>query len=106
MRLLFVIFCSLCAVGAAAANLRPLRIGVENNSEPLSFVNQSGKIDGFSAEFLGEVARVGGFEIKLVPGPWRFLLDEFHAGRIDALANTTRNDERRKDMDFTIGHAF
>jgi PAS domain S-box-containing protein len=94
------------AVRAPAADAIKVRIGVEMNSFPLSFENPQKKADGFAAELLREVGRVGGIEFELVSNSWLFISTEFTAGRLDALANVTITDERRETMDFSIGHAY
>ncbi len=83
-----------------------LRIGVENNAPPLSFVDAQGQPTGFSAELLQEMARVGGFEIEIVPSSWKNSADAFQAGRLDALANVTITEARRSEMDFSVAHAY
>jgi len=96
---------SLLLLAGPAAAAAPIRIGVENNSPPLSFVNERGEHAGFTAELLREMERTGLVEFVAVPSSWSFVLQEFHAGRLDALANVTINDERLQTMDFSIGHA-
>ncbi len=91
------------ALGAAE---RPIRIGVENNSPPLSFVDQAGQPVGFSAELLNEMQREGDLRLAVVPNYWSFILADFEAGRLDALANVTITEERRTYMDFSIAHAY
>lgn len=90
----------------AGATERTIRIGVENNSPPLSYVNAQGRADGFSAELMAEMARTGDVKLEVVPGYWSLILAEFEAGRIDALANVTITEERRTYMDFSIAHAY
>jgi PAS domain S-box-containing protein len=92
---------------AALAFAAPkLRIGVENNAPPLSFVDAAGKPAGFSAELLTEMARVGGFEVEIVPNPWKTSFELFQAGKVDALANLTITEARLKEIDFSVGHAY
>jgi PAS domain S-box-containing protein len=98
----------LCLSGGMPASLwsRTLRIGVENNSEPLSFVDAQGRPVGFSAELLAAMAKAGPLDIEVVPGYWAQILDEFQRGRLDALANVTITEGRRATMDFSISHAY
>jgi PAS domain S-box-containing protein len=95
----------LCALTAAAATPR-LRIGVERNSEPLSFLDAQGQPTGFSAELIREMTKHGDFQAELVSNHWTGLLQDFKAGRIDVLANVNMTDERRATMDFSISHAY
>ncbi len=83
---------------------RTIRIGVEYNSPPLSYVSIPGQPEGFTVELLREVGFIAHIDFVFVQGAWVFLLEEFKAGRIDALANTLINNDRLKFMDFSIGH--
>ena len=93
------------SAAAATAPVR-IRVGVEQTSPPLSFLNAAREPDGFAAELLRAVGPAGGVELELVDGPWNHILSEFQAGRIDALANVAITRERRATMDFTVGHAY
>ena len=96
---------SLLVLAGSAVAAAPIRIGVENNSPPLSFVNDRGEHAGFTAELLREMEGTGLVEFVALPSSWSFVLQEFQAGRLDAMANVTSNEERQKTMDFSIGHA-
>jgi len=84
----------------------PLRIGVENNAEPLSFLDAQGKPTGFSAELIQEMMRSGEFKAELVPGSWSTIYQQFQEGKIDLLANVTVTEERKATMRFSISHAY
>ncbi len=84
---------------------RTIRIGVEINSPPLSYVSIPGQPEGFTIELLREVGFIAQIDFVFVPGAWAYILTEFNAGRIDALANTLINQDRLKSMDFSIEHA-
>ncbi|MDB6126286.1 MAG: domain S-box [Verrucomicrobia bacterium] len=103
-RLLFVPVLLLCAIAATAAP--HIRIGVENNAEPLSFLDAKHQPTGFSAELIREMTKHGEFEPELVSASWSFILQEFQAGRLDVLANVTVTEERKSYMDFSISHAY
>lgn len=99
---LFLIFCGNTLLLAES----PIRIGVEIDSAPLSYVDADGNPAGFSAELLEAMVKTGGLDIEIVPGYWTNLLKEFEAGRIDVLANVTITDTRRQTMAFSISHAY
>ncbi len=100
------------AVGLMLAAAAPLpaaprvRIGVERNTPPLSFVDAQNRPSGFTAEMLREVAHAGAIDLEIVPDLWTNILADFQAGRLDALANVTILEERRASMDFSIGHVY
>ncbi len=104
MRCLLPIVTLLLAAGPVEA-VPVVRIGVENNSPPLSYVNAARQADGFTAELVQAMAATGLVQFEVVPSSWAFVLQEFEAGRLDALANVVATNERRETMDFSIGHA-
>ncbi|MBX3749281.1 MAG: transporter substrate-binding domain-containing protein [Opitutaceae bacterium] len=105
MRCLVPILSLLLLPAGPAAVAAPIRVGAENNSPPLSYVNDRGGHEGFTADLLREMERTGLVEFVTVPSSWSFVLQEFSAGRLDAMANVTINEERLQTMDFTISHA-
>ena len=88
-----------------ATEPRKVRIGLEHNSPPLSFVTAGGTPAGFSAELLPAVGREAGLVFEPVVNSWSFLLAEFQAGRLDALASVVATAERRATMEFSIAHS-
>jgi len=95
----------LLGLGLTMAAAKPIRVGVEMDSAPLSFADAEGRRTGFTVELWNELARVGGLEIEIVPNFWTNHLRDFHAGEIDVLANVIKTAERLPVMDFSIGHA-
>jgi PAS domain S-box-containing protein len=93
--------------GQAPAPAKPtIRIGVESNSAPLSFLNAQEQPDGFAAELLREIEAKGDFDFEVVAQSWKYITEEFAAGRLDALANVAILEERRETMEFSIPHAY
>lgn len=83
-----------------------VRVGVDRNSPPLSFVDEHDTLRGFTPELLAAMEGTNGLRFKLVPGYWSQLTVAFEAGEIDVLANITASDTRRETMDFTIQHSY
>lgn len=90
----------------ARLEARVLRVGVENNSLPLSFVDENKQPAGFSAELLQAMNATGKVRIEIVPNYWTQHLRGFASGDLDALANVTITQPRRATMDFSISHAY
>jgi len=88
----------------AAGGIPVIRIGVENNSPPLSFENADGEAVGFSPELLVEMEKTGRVRFEIVSGYWSDILRQFKAGEIDALANVIETEERRAVMLYSIPH--
>ena len=83
----------------------PVRIGVESNAPPLSFLDDQGKPAGFANDLLREMEGTGSLRFGIRASYWKNILDEFKAGRLDALADITITDARRESMDFSVAHA-
>lgn len=95
----------LVLAGSTFGAVPVVRIGVENNSPPLSYIDDARQPEGFAAALLQAMTETGHVRCELVPSSWSFIEQEFNAGRLDALANVVITDERRATMDFSIGHA-
>lgn len=104
-RLIFCIFLLLCG-SRLSGEERILRIGVERDSAPLSYLNEAGDPDGFSAELLAAMSETNGIKVEIVANFWSNILQDFKDGKLDALANVTITSDRRKWMDYSISHAY
>jgi PAS domain S-box-containing protein len=89
------------ASGAAAA---PLRVGIDLNGEPMTFVDAKGVAGGFAVEIMDAIAKEMNIDVVYVARPWAEMVEEFKAGRIDALANITYTTDRAKFIEFTAPH--
>ena len=101
----FRLFLALGFTTLAAAEPR-LRIGVERADNPISFVDATGRPAGFSGDLLTAMGVAGLTDFELVASPWSILMRDFQAGRLDVLANVAMTEERLRDMDFSISHAY
>ncbi|MBW7895518.1 MAG: PAS domain-containing protein [Opitutaceae bacterium] len=93
-------------IAPAAEENRSVRVGVDRNSPPLSFLDENGVLHGFTPELLASMAGVNGLRFEVVTASWKELSAAFEAGELDVLANITINDARRETMDFTIQHSY
>ncbi len=82
-----------------------LRIGVESADHPVSFLNDQRRPAGFTAELVAEMGRAGLGDHEIVAKHWTQLIEDFDAGRLDALANVARSVDRVAGMDFSVAHA-
>lgn len=106
MRLLYQFVLLLLSGGILTAADEVIRIGVERDSAPLSYVDEDQKPVGFSADLLAAMTAARGVRIEIVPGYWSDILKQFKAGELDALANVTITQDRREWMDYSISHAY
>ncbi len=82
----------------------PLRIGVEINNEPISFVQSDGRPSGFVVELIDAVAQEMKFPVTPVVGKWDDLFSQFKSGEIEAMASLAYSPERDRYIDFSISH--
>ena len=98
--------CLVLLVEAVSAQEIPkIRIGIEFNSPPLSYVEADGTPQGFTPELLRAMEATGRVEFEIVPQYWSNILAKFKTGELDALANVQLLADRRETMEFSIPHA-
>lgn len=106
--MLIVFGCMLLAFGAPLAHAQEeiptIRVFVHVDSAPLSFLDENKNPTGYISELLREAEKLGGFKLVLVPGWWKENLVAFDEGRIDVLANVTKQPEDEGRIDLTIPH--
>ncbi|MEI7552336.1 MAG: transporter substrate-binding domain-containing protein, partial [Verrucomicrobiota bacterium] len=88
-----------------APGRQQIRIGLEYNSPPLSYLSKPGQPEGFTVDLLRELDDISPVDFEFVVGSWKSIEADFKAGKIDALANIVITDERLKSIEFSIGHA-
>ena len=93
------------AAAPVNADSARIRIGLEEDTPPLAFLDARGKLTGFTAELLRAVTQANGTEFEIVPGSRSQLMREFEAGRLDALGDVVNTPQRAVTMDFSVGHA-
>ena len=82
----------------------PIRVGIDLDGEPMTFLDSKGVPSGFAVELVNAIAHELKLEIVYVAKPWPEMLEDFKAGRTDALANITYTAERARFIDFTDPH--
>ena len=107
-RLVRHVFCLVCLfllllpmiVGSSPAfAAEPVRVGVYQN-EPLVFVDERGRTQGFAIDILQAVAEEEGWTLSFVPGTWAEGLQRLVQGEIDLLAAVAFNGERSDSFAF------
>lgn len=95
----------LLAAAAAGGERRRIRIGMEDDTPPYSYMNHEGKPAGYTADLLHGIALTAGVDFEIKVAPWRLINADFEAGKLDALANVVITPARRGTMDFSIAHS-
>ena len=79
---------------------RIVRIGIYP-FEPICFIDDAGRAEGFYPDLLQEIAREAGWKVRYEEGTWAEGLDQLQDGTIDLVMGVIRSDEREKIMDFS-----
>ena len=82
----------------------PLRVGIDVNGEPMTFVDTKGVPSGFAVDIMNAIASEMDFKVEYSAKPWADMYGDFQAGRLDALANITFTGERAASIDFSVPH--
>ena len=91
-------------VAALALSAAPLRVGIDTDGEPMTFLDAKGVPSGFAVDLMNAIASEMKMEVTYVAKPWAEMMEDFRAGRTDALANITFTAERARFIDFTDPH--
>lgn len=99
-RLLFVALIAVAATGHAQQSA--LRVAVVDNSPPLSYVGNNGKLDGFNVALVEALCAEMKVKCDLVLTQLDFLVDDLAAGKYDfAALGLLVTPERQKKVLFT-----
>jgi PAS domain S-box-containing protein len=90
----------------AAETPRVIRVGLELDAEPFTFVDANGKPAGFAYELMQAVAADQGLQVEYRALPWNDVLDGFKAGELDVICNLVDTPERRAYIDFSATTIF
>jgi PAS domain S-box-containing protein len=94
---LAAVLLALCTPLAAA----PLRVGLDLDGAPMTFVDAKGVPAGFSVDVMNAIAAEMHFEVVYVAKPWAEMFEDFREGRLDALANIVYTPQRAAAMEFS-----
>jgi two-component system sensor histidine kinase EvgS len=84
------------------ARLPTLRVGVEVDRAPYSFLNEKGEFDGLSADYMDYLRDALGFDTTVVPArDWKELQALAQAGKVDMVAAALPGDVLNPNMLFT-----
>ncbi len=79
-----------------------IRIAGDSNYPPYEFVNQSGVMEGISADYLQLISEATGLTFKLIPGlTWGDVVTRLRRHQLDMVPVMTITKDRQKKMLFT-----
>lgn len=92
----------LLSTGVAAKDWDHVRVGVEENYPPFSYVDNYGSLAGFDIEIARALCEAMEAECELVHQDWEGIIGALLAQKFDAIvASMAITDERRKRVAFT-----
>ncbi len=97
-----ILACLAVAAGCGSARAEPLRVGIDVDGAPMTFVDAKGVPAGFAVDIMNDLAREMGFTVVYVPKPWQGMFDDFKAHRTDALANIAYTSARTGFIAFSV----
>ncbi|MDB6167089.1 MAG: hypothetical protein JWQ83_2229 [Lacunisphaera sp.] len=104
LRLRAVLLGIVLAASYHLTSAAPLRVGIDLAGEPMTFVDAKGVPQGFAVDIMTGVGREMGVPVVFVAQPWLEMIEDFRAGRTDALANITYTPARAEFIDFSDPH--
>jgi PAS domain S-box-containing protein len=85
---------------------KPLVVGSEEDYPPFAIGKLDESADGFTVDLWKAVAAEHAINYTIRVRPFRQLLDEFKAGKIDVMINLAQSKERRTFADFSVPHVI
>lgn len=79
-----------------------LKVGIDFNYPPFTFLNENGKASGRDVELLNALTELTGHEVTYVYGQWNEVLKKLENREIDIIAGIVYSEERDKVFDFSI----
>ncbi|PVV05913.1 MAG: hypothetical protein B6D77_17300 [gamma proteobacterium symbiont of Ctena orbiculata] len=80
-----------------------IRVGVETQAKPISFMTADGDYRGLSADYLKLLERRLGLTFTVVTdSDWSGLLDQIQSHELDLIGTVSLSDERHQYMTFTL----
>jgi len=105
MRKLIAATCFAVLAAGAAAQQKPLIVGVDGTFAPHAMPKLGGGVEGFNIDLVTEAGRRMGRKVEIFAAEFSGLIPAMQAGKIDFVgAPTTVTPERAKQLLFTEGY--
>lgn len=81
---------------------RPITVGVPNDTYPYSFVDPSGRVQGFAVDLLAAVEATMGLRLERVTGSTTEINGAFERGDLDMIQTYAESPSREAHADFSV----
>ncbi|MGG5253581.1 transporter substrate-binding domain-containing protein [Neobacillus sp. SM06] len=89
-------------VPRAMAEKKMYKIAINRSLPPFSFIDEKGKLSGFSVELMRKIARENALHFTFLPMTEREAEKALHNGTVDAIGGITYSTERDRQFDFSV----
>ncbi|BBD06770.1 PAS domain S-box protein [Desulfovibrio ferrophilus] len=83
------------------AHKKHLRVGIDNDFQPLQFVDTDNRVMGMTVDYLRLLALHTGLELTFVPAAWVDIVEMLKRGEVDMIPDATPTPSRMKHFLFT-----
>ena len=107
LTLILAVLLTLALSGAALAEEKVLKIGMEGTYAPYTYHDDSGALTGFEVDVATAICEKIGYKAEFVEGAWDSLFPALDGETIDVIMNqVTITDERLETYDFTTPYIY
>lgn len=92
--------------GMLYASDKIVRVGVDRQFYPYSYVNHQGEPAGFNVDLIKAIAAESKIKVKIIAGAWPEILAAFNRGQLEAIGGMAYSDDRAQNISFSQPFAF
>ncbi len=98
---IYLLIWGLVSISEAAPS-QTIRAGVDPRFPPFVTINDQGEVDGYAVEVLRLVAAEMNVEVSVEAAPWKEVLEELAAGRLDVVPMLSHSHAYESNYDLTF----
>ena len=102
---IFLIAANLFAAPSSAADRQNLRVALDNNYPPYSFLNLDGQLHGYLIDIWKLWESKTGVHVELIAHDWNDALEAMKSGQADVIDTIFKTPARQLTFDFTAPYA-
>lgn len=79
----------------------PIILAVDSQNPPMNYLNESGKMQGMTINYMDLISEKLGVSIEYSPAPWKESLEKALNHQVDGIINASVTEERKASLNFT-----